>query len=254
MFDPIQERRTQKYTHAELKNFWQGPGYVVQRLLRENPALYQELHTAGEQAGVVGKSLAPRPASNVYKPPTRSYSAEELKLRGEFTESYCRQLFASGDAKAAKALYESDRESYEDAKDASISFNILPPRLTPRPAPAPVAAPEWTGQITNELADESGVPRGQLWTDSQIYQMCRQRVQRVREKQEAADAKVAQERASELAKLTAAQQLEQDARDQKQRDLDRLAVLIAPKPSETPEALDVAVQRAVAAEKQTVAE
>jgi hypothetical protein len=145
MFNPLEEKRNARYTRQELKEFWQGPGVVVQRLRTENPALYAELHAEGERAGVVGKSMAPNPAPNTpYKPPTKTYTAGELAARGRHSETYCRELFASGDGRAARELHETDREGYEDAKDSAIAYGILPPRSTPRPAPAPVAAPKFT--------------------------------------------------------------------------------------------------------------
>jgi hypothetical protein len=248
-FNPILEKRNQQYTVQELKTFWQGPGRIVQRTKEQNPALYAELHAEGERLGVLGKSLAPNPAPNVYRVPTKSYTPGELTLRGQFTEAYCRQLFASGSSKEATELFNKDREAYEDAKDAAIAFDILPARLTPRPQPAPVAAPEPLHRVSDQLAKESNLPLGTELPWSQVQQLCQQQVDRARKAQADADAKAAEARADELAMLTARQQADQAVRDQKQRDLDRLQELIAPKPVETTEPLPLAVARAVAAEK-----
>ncbi len=249
-FDPIEAKRNARYTREELTEFFKGNGTVAQRLRKENPAKYQELHAEAEKMNILGPSLIKAPAPNTpYKPPTRSYSADELVARGQFTESYCRELFASGDSKAAKALFEADPERYQDAKDASISFGILPPRSTPRPAPAPVSAPEFTMRISDELAAESNLPVGTVVNSQQLEQLCQQKVDRARKVQADADAKIAQDRATELATLTARQQADQAQRDQQQRDLDRLAELIAPKPIETPEPPQLATARLVAQEK-----
>jgi hypothetical protein len=253
-FDPIADKRNQKYTREELTSFFKGSAAVAQRLKKENPAKYQELRRSAEEMGIVGPSLIGTPAPNVpYKPPTRSYSADELKLRGDFTESYCRELFASGNSSAAKALFEADPERYQDAKDASISFGILPPRSTPRPPAPPVVEPEPLHRISNELALESGLPPGTSVPWPQFEQLIEQKLARARKVQADAAAKLEADRQMELATLTAKQQADQAQRDQKQRDLDRLAELIAPKPTETPEAHDVAVQRAIAAEKAVAA-
>jgi len=249
-YDPIQERRTQKYTPAELKAFWQGPGYVVQRLLRENPALYQELHTAGEKAGVIGKSMAPNPAPNVYKPPTKTYTPSELVARGRYSEAAIRAYFNSN---ASSDEFHSDRNEYERKREAGVSYGLFEPRAIPY-IPTKPPAPEWTMRISDELADESNIERGTEINSAQLEQLCRQKVDRARQAQEAADAKVAADRAAELAKLTAVQQSEQAVRDQKQRDLDRLAELIAPKPIQAPEPAQLATARAIAMEKAKVAE
>jgi len=202
------------------------------------------------EMGLIGPSAYGTPAPNTpYRPPTKTYTPEELKLRGDFSEARCRELFASGSSKEATELYNTNREAYENAKDAAISFNVLPPRLTPRPAPAPVAAPEPLHRISNELADESNIPRGSELPWSQIEQLCSQKVQRERQKQADADAKVAAERQAELASLTAKQQAEQAQQDQKQRDLDRLAELVLPKAVVTPEPAQLATARVIAQER-----
>jgi hypothetical protein len=250
MFDPIEAKRNQKYTREELTDFFKGSGTVAQRLRKENPAKYEELHAEAEKMNILGPSLIKPAAPNVpYRPPTRTYTPQELAARGRFTEDYCRQMFASGDARAARELHETNREAYEDVKDSAIAFGILPPRLTPRPAPAPVAVPEYKHQISNELADESGLPRGTTLPWAQVEQLVQQKVDRDRQAQEAVAAKVAQDRATEVATLTAKQAADQEVRNQKQRDLDRLAELIAPKPIQTAEPVALAVARAVAAEK-----
>jgi hypothetical protein len=247
MFDPIQEKRSQRYTRQELKDFWQGPGSVVQRLKKENPALYQELHTAGEQAGVIGKSLAPTPALNTpYKPPTRTYSADELAARGRYSEQDIRAFFA--DAKTANALFHSDRNEYEARREAGVTYGLFQAREVPY-VPAKPAEAETLHRVSDQLCDESSIPRGSLLPWVQIEQLCEQQVQRARKAQADADAKIAQDRAAELEKLTARQQADQAERDRKQADLDRLAVLIAPKPIVTPEPTALATARLVAAEK-----
>jgi len=242
-FDPIEAKRTARYTRQELKEFWTGPLHVKQKLFRENRAKYEELHLAGEQEGLLGPSLIKPAAPNTpYRPPAKTYTPGELKLRGEFTESYCRELFASGNSSAAKALFETDPERYQDAKDASISFGILPPRSTPRPPAPPVVEPEPLHRISNELALESGLPPGTSVPWPQFEQLIEQKLARARKVQADAAAKLEADRQTELATLTAKQQADQAQRDQKQRDLDRLAELIAPKPIVTPEAPAVAVQ------------
>jgi hypothetical protein len=248
-FDPIAEKRTARWTKQELKTFWQGPD--VQRTRRENPALYRELHEAGERAGVVGKSMAPIPAPNVpYKPPTRSYTADELVARGQYSEQEIRKFFNSEEA---NKVFTSDRNEYERKREAGVSYGLFDKREVPY-VPTKPAEPDWTMRISDELARESNLPIGTIVNSEQLEQLCEQKVQRARQAQAAADAKAAADRQAELAKLTAAQQLEQTARDQKQRDLDRLVELTTPKQTPAPEPAQVATARLVAQEKATAVE
>jgi hypothetical protein len=247
MFDPIQEQRAQKYTRAELKNFWQGPGSVVQRLKKENPALYKELQDAGVAANVIGKSLAPTPAPNVpYKPPTRQYEERELALRGQFSETEIRAFFA--DAKKANALFQSDRNEYEARREAGVSYGMFQAREVPY-VPTKSAEPEYLHRISDELADESNLPHGTSLPWSQVEELCSLKVQRARKALADADAKADADRQAELEKLTAAQKLDQQQQDQKQRDLDRLAELVLPKQTPTPEPIALATARVIAQEK-----
>lgn len=246
-FDPIAEQRSQKYTHAELKNFWQGPGTVVQRLKKENPALYKELQDAGVAANVIGKSLAPTPAPNTpYRPPTRQYEERDLVLHGRYSEQDIRAFFA--DAKTANALFHSDRNEYEARREAGVSYGLFQAREVPY-VPVVPPAPEWTMRISDELAKESNLPIGTIVNEAQLSQLCRQSVARARQAQEAADAKADADRAVELATLTAKQQAEQAARDRHQADLDRLVELTIPKQTPTPEPAPLATARLVAQEK-----
>jgi hypothetical protein len=249
-FDPIQESRNKKFTREELKAFWQGPGRIVQQVRTENPQLYFELHSEAERHGLIGKSLAPSPAPNTpYRPPVKTYTPAELKLRGDFSEDYCRQLFASGSSKEAAELFKTDRERYEDAKDASISFNILPARLTPRPLPPPAPEPEYLQRISDELAAESGLPPGTSVPWPQFEQLIEQKLARARKVQADAESKVAADRQAEIEKLTAKQQADQDELDQKQKDADRLAALLVPRQNEVPDPA-IALGRAVAQERE----
>jgi hypothetical protein len=230
MADPIRDARNQKFTRAELDSFFKGSGRIQQEVKENNPALYAEYRTEYERLGGIGKSLAPHPAPNVpYKAPQRSYTPEELKLRGEFTKEYCQELFGSGNSKAATELFKTNESRYQDAKDAAISFNILPPRSTPRPQPAPVASPEWTMRISDELAKESNLPIGTIVNEKTLEQLCLQKTVRAKETKEAADAKLESDRQAELKTLTARQQADEAIRLQKIADLDRIVELTAPK-------------------------
>lgn len=246
-----------EHSLADVEKVWGDraiPG-AAQKLFKENRPLHDSLRKAAEVYKLLGPSSYGTPAPNTpYKPPTRTYTSAELAARGQFTESYCRELFSSGSAKAARELYETDREGYEDAKDSAIAYGILPARSTPRPAPAPVATPEPLHRVSDLLCDESHIPRGSELPWEQVQQLVAQKVQRDRQAQADADAKVAADRAAELEKLTAAEKLEQAARDQKQRDLDRLAELIAPKPVVVPEPIALATARVIAQEKEKAVE
>ncbi len=109
--------------------------------------------------------------------------------------------------------------------------------------------PEYLQRISDELADESGLPRGTAVPWGQFEQLCSQKVQRARKVQEDAAAKLEADRQAELAQLTKAQQLEQAARDRHQADLDRLVELTVPKPSIVPEPAQLATARVIAQEK-----
>jgi len=248
-FDPIEAKRIARWTKHELKDFWQGPD--VQKTLRENPTLYRELHIAGEKAGVIGKSMAPNPAPNVpYRPPTKTYTTAELAARGQYSEAAIRAYFNS---KASSDEFHGDRNEYERKREAGVSYGLFEPRETPYVPPKP-AEPEWTMRISDELATESNLPIGTVVNSAQLEQLCGQRVLRTRQAQEAADARVAQDRATELVTLTAKQRADQAERDRKQADLDRLVELTTPKPSIVPEPIPLATARVIAMEKAKVAE
>src|SRR6266478_3116493 len=107
MFDPIAAKRNQKYTREELTDFFKGSGTVAQRLRKENPAKYEELHAEAEKMNILGPSLIKAPAPNTpYKPPTRTYTAEELVARGQYSEAEIRAFFNS---KEANDVFTSDR-------------------------------------------------------------------------------------------------------------------------------------------------
>lgn len=250
-YDPRKPLSEHSRADVELVFGKKGDAAKASRMFRENRPLYDSLRKAAEDYKILGPSLIKTPAPNTpYKPPVKTYTPSELKLRGDFSEDYCRQLFASGDAKAAKALFESDREAYENVKDSAIAFGILPARLTPRPQPAPVAAPEPLHRISPELAAESGLPRDVELPWAQVTQLIEQKLDRARKAQADADAKADADRQVELAALTARQQADEAVRLQKQADLDRLAALLVPAQTPTPEDPAIALQRAIAAEKQ----
>ncbi len=250
-FDPIQDRRNQKYTRQELTEFFKGSGAVAQRLKRENPPKYEELRRSAEEMGIVGPSLIGTPAPNVsYKPPTRSYSAEELVARGQYSEAAIRAYFNS---KESSDEFHSDRNEYERKREAGVSYGLFTAREVPY-IPTKTPAPEWTMRISDELAAESNLPVGTVVNSQQLEQLCQLKVERARQAQEAVAAKVAQDRATEVATLTAKQAADQEVRNQKQRDLDRLVELTTPKPNVTPEPTALATARAIAQERAKQAE
>jgi hypothetical protein len=251
-FNPILEKRNQQYSYQELKTFWQGPGRIVQRTKEQNPALYAELHAAGEAANLIGKSLSPNPQPYVknYAPAPRQYSADELATRGQYSETEIRAFFA--DAKKANELFHSDRNEYESRREAGVSYGLFKARETPY-VPVKPPEPEYLHPVSNELADASHIERGSRLPWNQVEQLITQKLSREREAQEAVAAKVESDRAAELEKLTAAQRADEAVRLQKIADLDRIQQLIAPQPTKTPEPLELATARAVAAEKQTAA-
>jgi hypothetical protein len=247
-FDPIASSRTQRFTKQELKDFWQGPGRIVQRTKEENPALYAELHIAGEQAGILGKSLAqtPQPYVKNYKPAPKQYSANELAARGRRTEAEVRAFFA--DAKKANDLFHSDRNEYERMRESGVSYGLFEPRVIPY-QPTKPAEPAWTMRISDELATESNLPIGTVVNSAQLEQLCQQRVDRARKVEADAAAKLEADRLAEIAKLSARQQADQAERDRKLADLQRLEQLIQPQPVVTQEPTALATARLVAAER-----
>jgi hypothetical protein len=254
-YDSLLDRRNQRFTREELKTWLTGSLTELNAFKRDHPAEYAERHKIAERMGIVGPSLYKTPAPYVkkYEAPTRQYSADELKLRGDFSEDYCRQLFASGDAKAATALFESNREGYEDAKDAAISFNILPKRLNPRPQPPPAPEKEYLHRVSDLLCDESHIERGTTLPWEQVQQLVAQKVEREKQAREDAEAQIAQDRAAELATLTAVQQADQAERDKKIAELDRILELTKPTLVVPAEDAALLVARAAAAELKAAA-
>jgi len=250
-FNPIEDRRNQKYTYQELKTFWQGPGRIVQRTKEQNPTLYAELHAAGEAANLIGKSLSPNPQPYVknYEPAPRQYSADELAAHGRHSEADVRAFFA--DAKKANEVFTSDRNLYEQWRESAVAFGMFKSREVPY-VPVKLPEPEPLHRISDLLADESHLERGTSLPWEQVQQLVAQKVQRDRQVQEAVAAKAESDRQLEIEKLTTAQKLEQDKRDKEVRDLQRLSELIAPKPIVTPEPIALETARAIAQERKSV--
>jgi hypothetical protein len=98
-FDPIQERRNRKYTREELDSIFKGSGTKLQEFKEQNPTLYKEYRRDYEALGGIGKSRQPNPAPNTpYKPPTRTFTPEELVARGQYSETEIRAFFNSKEA------------------------------------------------------------------------------------------------------------------------------------------------------------
>jgi hypothetical protein len=180
-WNPIEAKRT-KYTKAELSDLFKGKGSgaVLMELKRENPALYQDMRAQAMVHGIIGPSAFLPAAPNVpYQPPTRRYSDRELLLRGRYSEQRCRELFASGDSREAQKLHKDDPDEYAAAKDAAISFGILPARTTPY-VPAPKPAPVEPGfmKLSESMAADANLPAGALVTIEQFAQLAIQGIQR----------------------------------------------------------------------------
>jgi hypothetical protein len=251
-FDPIQEKRNQKYTLKELDGVFKGSGKKLQEFKEQNPTLYAQYRRDYEAMGGIGKNLSPNPQPYVknYAPAPKQYSADELVARGRYSEAEIRAFFNS---KAANDTFTTDRNLYELKREAAVSYGLFEPHEIPY-VPTKPAEPEYLHRVSDELADESNIARGTTLPWAQVEQLVQQKVQRAKDKQAAADAKLAGERQAELEKLTAAQKLEQAARDKKQADADRLAALLVPAQTPSPEDPALATARAIAAEKAKAAE
>jgi hypothetical protein len=246
--DSLLEKRNAEFTFKELKDWFDGNGTELQNFEKTNPTEYAKRRSTFEQLGGIGKSRQPKPLPYVkdYKPAQRQYSSDELAARGRHSEAEVQAYFNS---KESNEEYHTNRNKYESMREAGVSYGMFTARQAPY-VPVKPSEPEWTMIISNELADESNVPRGTEINSAQLTQLCQQRVSRERQKQEAADAKIAQDRAAELEKLSSAQRADQLERDRKLADLQRLEQLIQPQPVVTQEPISLATARAVAAEKQ----
>src|ERR1700687_294835 len=215
-YDSIKAAREQGYTREELKTWLTGSLKDLDAFKKEHPAEFQQRRAIAERLGIVGPSAYGTPAPNTpYKRPTRTYTPSELALHGQYSEAAIRAYFNS---KESSDEFHSDRNEYERKREAGVSYGLFEKRATPY-IPTKPAEPEWTMTISNELGDESNLPRGTVVNSEQLSQLCQQKVDRARQAQEAADAKLAADRATELATLTARQQADQADRDRKQRDL-----------------------------------
>src|SRR5258708_17308720 len=250
-FNPIEQKRNQKYTRVELDAFFKGSFAEAQRVKRENPSLYKEYRDAYEAMGIFAPSLIGTPAPNVpYKPPTRTYAPSELTSRGQYSEAEIRTYFNS---KASSDEFHSDRNEYERKREAGVSYGLFEPRAIPYITTKPPEH-EFLHRVSDDLCAESNLPKGTALPWDAITQLCAQKVQRGRDARQLADKKAAADRAAELATLTAKQQAEQAARDRHQADLDRLVELTTPKPSIVPEPIPLATARLVAQEREKAIE
>src|SRR5882724_8351734 len=172
MFDPIEAKRNARYTREELTEFFKGNGTVAQRLRKENPAKYEELHAEAEKMNILGPSLIKTPAPNTpYKPPARSHTPSELASHGQYSEAEIRAYFNS---KKSSDEFHSDRNEYERKREAGVSYGLFQKREVPY-VPTKPPAPEWTMRISDELAGESNLPIGTVVNSEQLEQLCRQK-------------------------------------------------------------------------------
>ena len=180
-WNPIEAKRT-KYTKAELSDLFKGKGSgaVLMELKRENPALYQDMRAQAMVHNIIGPSaFLPAAPNTPYQPPTRRYTDRELLLRGRYSEQRCRELFASGDSREAQKLHENDPDEYAAAKDAAISFGLLPPRTTPYiPAPKPAPVEPGFMKLSEDMARDANLPAGALVTIEQFAELAIQAIQR----------------------------------------------------------------------------
>jgi len=181
MFDPIQEKRNQKWTRQELDSFFKGPGKIVQEVKQNNPTLYAEYRRAYEQMGGIGKSLAPNPApyvnvENYESPTTRRFTDQEIELRGRYSEAECKRFISS--SKEATELFENNRDEFEQRRLAAVSYGLVTPRVVPyTPQPKPVVEPGFM-TLSEDMARTAHLPAGTKVTIAQFCDLITQGIER----------------------------------------------------------------------------
>src|SRR5580700_5953463 len=123
-YDPRKPLSEHSRADVELVFGKKGDAAKASRMFRENRPLYDSLRQAAEDYKILGPSATGTPAPNVpYKPPTRTYSTDELAARGRYPEQDIRAFFA--DAKTANALFHSDRNEYEARREAGVTYGLF---------------------------------------------------------------------------------------------------------------------------------
>jgi hypothetical protein len=167
MFDPVQEKRNQKYTREELNSVFKN-GAVAMRLMTENPALYGTMRREAEALGILGPKAIGDPAPYTTRKPQKSYTDRELFLRAKFTAQECREFFnaPAGSKTNPSTLFQTNREAYEEIREASVAHGVLPatpstPHRTPQARPTePQPGSGETFELDARICQELSLPAG----------------------------------------------------------------------------------------------
>jgi len=167
-YDPIAAQRAMLYSRQELESIFKGSGLTAQKLFLENPELYRTMRTEAVAQGILGPSAKGTPAPYTTGKPQKSYSDRELFLRAKFTAQECKDFFnaPAGSKNSPTALFQTNREAYQEIKEASIAHGVLPPSpstystspqaRTPEPQPSSGETFELDSRICKELSLPEG--------------------------------------------------------------------------------------------------
>jgi len=167
MFDPIQEKRNQKYTREELNSVFKN-GAVAMRLMTENPELYRAMRAEAEALGILGPKAIGDPAPYTTAPPQKSYSDRELFLRAKFSLEELKTFFRSNNAgkENPSTLFRTNPAEYAERREAAVSYGLLPsepstPQRTPQTRttePQPESGELF--ELDSRICQELGLPVG----------------------------------------------------------------------------------------------
>ncbi len=174
MFDPIQEKRNQKWTRQELDAFFKGKGSGVElmKLKRENPTLYGEYRRAYEAQGGIGASAILPPAPYTTGTPQKSYTDRELFLRAKYSLAELTTFFQSNKSnnpgskeETPSSLFRTNRAEYEERREAAACYGLIPespstPHRTPQARTEPQPGSGETFELDPRICKELSLPEG----------------------------------------------------------------------------------------------
>jgi hypothetical protein len=168
MFDPIQEKRSQKYTREELNSVFKN-GAVAMRLMKENPELYRTMRKEYEALGLIGPKAIGDPAPYTTALPQRNFTDRELFLRAKYSLEELTTFFRSNNAGSKEnpsTLFRTNPAEYAERREAAVSYGLLPespstPQRTPQarttePQPGSGELFELDSRICQELSLPDG--------------------------------------------------------------------------------------------------
>jgi hypothetical protein len=177
MSEPFNPFAPQKHTREEVSKLF-GPkssAKLAQQTKVLNPKLYDELRQEAQEYGLIGPQAEHWMARSVREAEQRNqgraYSDAELVAMSKFDKATCDRYLRnndSGNRDNLQRMSVEQPELYEQFRVAAKAHGFpMSERQEQAPAPRPKPADE-RFQLSDELCDRSGLPRGTKIVQSQM--------------------------------------------------------------------------------------